>query len=64
MTQIVKFRVAMMSTCTHKQGRRKLFITGKDKPNPRNIKTIQLNVWATDNFNTADILFLSVIVQC
>ena len=36
MTQIVKFRVAMMSTCTHQQGQRKLFITGQDKPNPIN----------------------------
>ena len=56
MTQIVKFRVAMMSTCTHQQGQQKLFITGQDKPNP--IRTIQLNAC------TADILILSVIVQC
>ena len=28
------------------------------------LSTIQLNVWAVDNFTTADILVLSVILQC
>ena len=41
------------------QGRRKLFITGQAKLSS---STIQLNAWAADNFITADILFLLVIV--
>ena len=44
------------------QGRKKLFITGQAKLNPE-ARIVQLNAWAADNFATADILFLSVILS-